>query len=175
MAPREAGRGGHGGLDDVDELLGRLKLGLVAAARDGAGDRAGVALLTVLAQQAGEAPLVPGVDDVGRRQVLVGVHAHVERRVVGVGEAAVPRVDLQRRHAEVQDDDVGAHALVDECLQPLGERRALEPRLARDIRRELGEVLRGGRVAVDADQHPAGAEALGDQPRVAGSAGGGTA
>ena len=36
------------------------------------------------------------------RELLVGVHAHVQRRVVGVGEAALARVDLHRGHPEVE-------------------------------------------------------------------------
>ena len=46
-----------------------------------------------------------------RSSSLVGVHAHVQRRVVGVGEAALARVDLHRGHAEVEVDQVGAQAL----------------------------------------------------------------
>ncbi len=61
-----------------------------------------VALLAVLAQDAGQPALVPLVDDLGARSALVGVHAHVQRRVVAVGEAALARIDLKRGDAEVE-------------------------------------------------------------------------
>ena len=41
------------------------------------------------------------VDDLDRRQPLLRIHAHVEGRVVGVGEASLGRVELERRDAEV--------------------------------------------------------------------------
>ena len=67
-----------------------------------AGDLRRVALLAVLAQQTRQPPLVPGVDDLVRGQLLRRVHPHVQRRVIGVGEPARPGVDLHRRHPEVQ-------------------------------------------------------------------------
>ena len=70
---------------------------------------AGVALLAVLAQRRGARRRSSHVvDDLARVSSCVGVHAHVERRVVGVGEAALARVDLHRGHAEVDVDEVGA-------------------------------------------------------------------
>ena len=84
---------------------------------------AGVALLAVVAEQAREPALVPVVDDIGGRQLLGRVHAHVQRRVVGVGEAALPRVDLHRGHAEVDVDEVDGDALLAQRGQRLGERR----------------------------------------------------
>ena len=110
MAAGELGRHRDRGLDRVDQLLGRGELLAAPVAADRAGDLGGVALLAVLAQQAGQPPLVPGVDDLLGGQLLLGVHPHVERRVVGVGEAALPGVDLHRGHAQVQVDDVGASA-----------------------------------------------------------------
>ena len=132
--------------------------------------RSGVALLAVLAQDAREAAAVPGVDELGGGQLLVGVHPHVERRVVGVGEAALARVDLHRGHAEVEVDDVGAHALLGELPEAVLEVGADEARRARHLGGELGERLLGERVAVDRDQRAGGPEAVGDQPRVAGGA-----
>ena len=41
---------------------------------------------------------------------------------------------------------------------------------ARDLGGELGERLLGERVAVDRDQRPGGADAVGDEARVAGAA-----
>ena len=106
-AAKRAGRRHRGG-HDLDELVGRLAAARGARADDRAGDGPRVALLAVVAQQRREAALVPGVDHVGGGELVVGVHAHVQRGVVGVGEAALARVDLHRGHAEVEVDEVGA-------------------------------------------------------------------
>ena len=102
--------------------------------------------------------------------VLLGVHPHVERGVVGVREAALARVDLHRGHAEVEVGDVGAHALLGELPQAVLEVGADEAGFARHLGRELGERLLGERVAVDRDQRAGRPEAVGDQPGVAGGA-----
>jgi hypothetical protein len=111
--------------------------------------------------------LVPGRDDLGGRELLRRVHAHVEWRVVGVGEAALARVELHRGHAEVEEDEIGADPLRDEALQRFRERRAHEASPARELRGELGEARRGAWVAVDRDEQSVGAQAVGDQARVA--------
>ena len=84
---------------------------LRAAPHDRARDLPRVALLAVAAEDVGELPLARLVDDIGRGQVGGGIHAHVERRVGGVGEAALGPVELHRRDAEVEQDRVGAHAV----------------------------------------------------------------
>ncbi len=117
-----------------------------------------------------EPPAVPGVDDLAGGELEVGVHPHVQRRVVGVGEAALARVDLHRGHAEVEVDQVGAHVLGGQLGEAGGEVGAQEARAARRLGRQLGEGGLGQRVAVDADQQPGGAESLGDEARVAGAA-----
>ena len=101
-----------------------------------------------------------------------GIHAHVERRVVGVGEAALPGVDLHRRHPQVHVDEVGGQPLVAQQREAGGEVGADEAGLAGDIGRQLGKALLGERVAVDPDQRPGGADAIRDQPRVTGAADG---
>ena len=166
VATGEARGRGHRPLDHVHELLGRLQLALVAATHDRARDRVGVALLAVLAQQAREATLIPRVHDLGRGHVLVGVHPHVQRSVVGVGEPAVAGVHLQRGHAEVEQHEIGPDGLGDEGVESLDERHAQEARVAGHLRGELREMVLRRRVAVDADQRPAGPQPLGNQPRV---------
>ena len=99
-----------------------------------------------------------------------GVHAHVERRVVGVGEAALRGVELQRRDPEVHDHDVGPHPVGGEPLEHVGEVARLEARRAGQLGLELGEALGGRRVAVDRDQRPGRADALGGEPGVAAAA-----
>jgi hypothetical protein len=120
----------------------------------------------VLAKQAGQAALVPGLDDLAGGELLVGVHAHVQRRVVGVGEAALARVHLHRGDAQVEVGEIRPHALLDEQLEAVGEGGADEARLAGDLGGQLGEAVLGDRVAVDADQRARRADAVGDQARV---------
>ena len=150
MAAGEARRRRDRGGDRVDQLEGGGER--AAAAHDLARDPVGVALLAVLAQHAREAAAVPGVDQLGGGQLLRRVHPHVERRVVGVGEAALARVDLHERHAEVEVDEVGLQALLGQLAQAVLEVGADEARLARDLGGQLGERLLGQRVAVDRDQ-----------------------
>jgi hypothetical protein len=87
--PAKRAGAGDGVDDDLDQLVGRLERGLGAGAHERTGDRPRVALLAVVAQQRRQAPLVPLVDHVGGGQLVAGIHAHVQRRVVGVGEAAL--------------------------------------------------------------------------------------
>jgi hypothetical protein len=165
MAAGEARRRGDGGGDGIDELERRRER---PAADDLARDPVGVALLAVVAQHARDPPLVPRVQRLGGRERLVGVHPHVERRVVGVGEAALARVDLDGGHPEVQVDHVRAHALVAQHRQTGREVGPHQARPARHLGGELGEGHLGKRVPVDADEQPGRPEALREQPRVAG-------
>ena len=114
-----------------------------------------------------QAVLRPLVDDRRGREALRRVHPHVERRVVGVGEAPLPGVDLHRGHAEVEDDPVGADALPAQALERGDEVGAQEARPRGHLGGELAPALLGGRVAVHGDQLSLGAEPLGDQARVA--------
>ena len=70
VAAGELRRDRHGALDHVDELLRGRQLGAGACAGDRAGDLAGVALLAVIAQQARDPALFPGVDDLCGGQLL---------------------------------------------------------------------------------------------------------
>ena len=74
-------------------------------------------------------------------QRLIGVHAHVERALVAVREAAVRVVELRRRHAEVEQ---GAADLVDAVVvERLGE--LVESAMARaHAGSELGQRLGRG-------------------------------
>ncbi|HEY7574641.1 MAG TPA: 16S rRNA (cytosine(1402)-N(4))-methyltransferase, partial [Thermoanaerobaculia bacterium] len=91
-APEPGGRR-HRRPDRVDQLGGRLQR---PPPDDLVGDRARVPLLAGSADQLGEAPGRVLVDDLTGGRLPVGVHAHVERGVVGVGEAPLPGVELQR-------------------------------------------------------------------------------
>ena len=71
-------------------------------ADDRVGDPAGEPLLAVLLEDPRQPVGRVGVDDLGRGDAAALVHPHVQRRVLGVGEAAGGLVELQRRDAEVE-------------------------------------------------------------------------
>ena len=137
-----------------------------AAAHDGAGDGPRVALLAVAVED-GRASSRSSqlVDEVGGGARLGRIHAHVERRVGGVREAALGLVDLHRRHAEVEQDRVGAaRRWPPGCAAP----SAKLPRTKRarhvGVRvAEGGEVLAHARVAVDRDVRAAAVHRLRQQ------------
>ena len=84
--------------------------------------------------------------DVGR-----GIHAHVERRVGRVGEPALGAVELHRGDAEVEQDRVGAHAVLGELREDDREVAAQEARVHAGGAAEALEVRAHGRIAVDRD------------------------
>ncbi len=93
--------------EQVDETRGAgERLGL-ALLDDGSGDLAGELLLAVGAQDPGELGGRVAVEHVGRGRALGVVHPHVERGVLGVGEAALANVELHRGDTEVEQDAVG--------------------------------------------------------------------
>ena len=87
-----------------------------------------------------------------------GVHAHVERRVAGVGEAPLGPVDLHARDAEVEQDRVCFDAVVRELGEHDGEVAAKEACLRRRPALEALEVRAHARVLVDRDEAPVARE-----------------
>ena len=100
------------------------------------------------------------------------IHPHVERRVVGVGEAALGTVELHRRDAEVEQDRVGAEPALGELLECPRERAAQHRQL--DARRQRAgerlEVRRRIGIAVDRDDLAAAAQVLREQRGVTAAA-----
>src|SRR5690606_11802684 len=86
VAPGAPGRGGDGLANDVREPLRRGYCLFGTFSDDQARDTLSESLLAVVTQNAGEVGGGVRVDHLFGRQLLRGVHAHVERRVVGVGE-----------------------------------------------------------------------------------------
>jgi hypothetical protein len=68
------------------------------------GDAQGEALLAVLAQHPGQRRHRVGVEHLRGGDAGRLVHPHVQVRVLGVGEPAGGRVELQRRHPQVEQD-----------------------------------------------------------------------
>src|SRR5215213_2052102 len=134
-APPHSGR--QRALDGRDELAGRPDRRALAPTDDLARDAVRVRVLAEAPEELSELALVPGVHDLARVDLLARVHAHVERRVVGVGEAALAGVDLHRRDAEVEVDHVRRDALLAQEVEPVGVVHAKEAGLARHLAREL--------------------------------------
>src|SRR5579885_207787 len=131
MSLAEPGRRRDRGADDVDELARGSQRRLAPPAHDGPRDLARVALLAEAVEDVGELALARLVHQVLCRQIGAGIHAHVERRVDRVREAALGPVELHRRDAEVEEDRVRAHAVVGELPQHGRELAVEQPRLRR--------------------------------------------
>ena len=112
--------GGIAGLDRLDQLGGRLERAAARRSR-GRSSRRGAPRRSVADASAIR---VSGHSLTRSRggQLCVGIHPHVERRVVGVGEAALPGVDLHRGHPEVHVDHVGRDAFAAQARR--GPRRS---------------------------------------------------
>ena len=85
LLPQSCGR--HGALDDLHQLQGGLHRRGLPRPDDGSRDGGGVPLLAVFKQDAPQLLLAPGVHDVRGAQGGGGVHPHVQRGVLHIGEA----------------------------------------------------------------------------------------
>ena len=125
-----------------------------ALAHDRVGDPAGELLLAVLAQHARELGGGVGVEHLGGGDAARGVHAHVERRVLRVGEAALGLVELHgaRRRGRTGSPSTRGSPSLGEHLRQLVVHR-VHQHGAPGVRREpaTGE-LEGVEVAVEADE-----------------------
>ena len=121
---------------------------------DRVGDAAREPLLAVLRDDRGELRLVVAVHDVGGGERLLGVHAHVERRVEAVREAALGPVELRAADPEIHQD---AHHFVplavafDELAEPL-ETAVHHLRPCAEAREPGASGGHGVGVTVDAEQ-----------------------
>ena len=117
MPLAEAHRGRDRGADDVDELPRPLDRSLAAAPHYATCDLTGVPLLSIPAEDRLELPFVVARQHSGRARLVRGIHAHVERRVGRVREAALGPVDLHRGEAEVEEHRVGLDAVGSELRE----------------------------------------------------------
>ena len=147
------GRRWLGGPDDLHELPGGRQLPLLARLHDPAGDALGEALLAPVAQDPPQVLLRVLHDDVPGRELGRGVHAHVQRSVIGVGEAAFALVELHGGDAEVEEDAVGGleaglgEGVLDLVVGGVDREEAIGPRL-----QAAPGQAQGLGVAVDAHQ-----------------------
>src|SRR5438552_19082662 len=100
MTVAKAGRSGNRRLDRLDEVARPLERILLPAPDDRLRDLPRVPLLAVTLENRCEVPFCGLVDDSRRTHLGGGIHAHVERRVSRVREAAFGAIDLHRRDAE---------------------------------------------------------------------------
>ena len=90
-------------------MRGRGEGTLTSLPDDRPGDGGGEPLVTVAADQRDQVGLLPLVEDGGgRRSVLGLIHPHVEGAVAPEAEAAIGVVELIRRGAEIEGDEVAA-------------------------------------------------------------------
>ena len=167
MAVAESCRRRDRSPDRLDEIRRALERALLAAARDSARNRSRIALFAEALEDRRQVALVRFVDDSGGGDVGGRIHPHVERGVHRVRESPVGSIDLHRRDAEVEQDDVGFRPVVAELAQHDGEVAAEETSLNADTAGETVEVLPRDRVTVDRDQLSLAAKVLGEQRRVA--------
>jgi hypothetical protein len=126
-------------------------------------------LLAKLVDDVGEALRLHAIHDPPRRLSLGGIEPQVERAVGIEGEAAVMVGELVAREADVEQH--GIDGLDREGIEHFGQVAVVG---LRESHGEAGELARSpvdrGRVAVDRDHEPVGANGVGEEPRVAAAA-----
>ena len=85
----------HHFIDQTVELCGGGKRLLVSTRHDGAGDLTRETLFTVFLEYADQFRRIIGGKNPFGRQRLADVHAHIQRRIMRIGEATIGFVDLQ--------------------------------------------------------------------------------
>ena len=151
-AGRLAHRLRHRLADDVDELARPLDGLYGALPDDELRDAAPPALLAVIVEDAVELLLAVRLDDIVRRELRLRIHAHVERRIVHIREAALRRVDLVRRDTEVKDDAVDERCpLRLEDLLEMREIAVHDVDVALDVLEALFRRRDGLLILIDAD------------------------
>ena len=99
---------GHSLLNNAYELTGGFQGRVGAGGADGAGDTRCELLFAPVADNAAQLVFAVFVDNNTGGELIFGVHAHVQGRVVGVGEAAGAFVQLHGGDAQVHQDAVDA-------------------------------------------------------------------
>ena len=160
---------GHSGGDDLGQLQRGQDGPLRPRGDNFARDLPGIRLLTVVTQDAGQLLTVQRVDQIRGGGTLLA-HAHIERRVGMVREAAGRVVQLVAGHAEIEQGPIDrrdaklrkdAGGLTEIDLHHL-RRQTLEP---------FGGDCHRIRVLIERDQTSCG-QAFGDFSAVTGAAGG---
>ncbi len=132
---------------------------------DAARDRLRVPLLAVAPEDVGQCIRTQCVDEVCRRDLEFRVHAHVERRIVGIGEAPLAPVELHGGDTQVHEDHVGRRFLT--RGQNAGEVALVElafaGRGAGDVAEEVGDAG----ITIDGDENTRRAESSRDRLGVA--------
>ena len=134
---------------------------MYAGRADGGRNPRRKALLAVFRKNPRQLAFVRPVDQLGRGRSALGIHAHVERRVVHIRKTAFSRIQLMGRDAEIKQNPVRS-------ARARGTRRRFNIRkVCLDRREAVSETAqpRSGRrnrlsVPVDADQPAALAETL---------------
>ena len=146
-------------VDQIGTAFVRLR---GATAANGPCDLAAVALLAVATEEVAELALGQFGQQVGGSLTAARIHAHIERRIDGVREAALRLIDLHRGDAEVEQNRVGLDALDRERAKAVDEIALEETHGHIGVRgaERAGAVL-DGRIAVNGDVGTAAVHDLG--------------
>ena len=99
---------GHSLLDNAHKLAGSFQGCVGAGGADGAGDTRRELLFAPVADNAAQLIFAVFVDDDAGGELVFGVHAHVQGRVVGIGEATGAFVQLHGGDAQVHQNAVNS-------------------------------------------------------------------
>ena len=163
------GRRRDGVRHDVGKLQRRFDRAARPFAHDSARDGTRESFFTVAPKDLRKLLLRQAGDQIGRRFAALA-HAHIQRCVVMIGKAALRRVELMRRHADIQQDPVhrrdaqrGQHRIhVDEIR--------LHQRGGQAGQSGTGGADRIG-IPIERDQPAAGGQPLGDGGGMSAAAG----
>ena len=154
-----------GRVDDLDQLPGGFDGMRLPPVAQHARDLHRPVFLAVVANDPCDFLLAPVVDDRARGKRLALIHAHVQRRVGVIGEAAAALVQLMTGHAQIEQRPVdGKDVLRREqrlyVVKIAPERTKTRPSLARKERHAARRRLDGILIPVDAKETAAGAKPL---------------
>ena len=112
-------RGGHRAANELRKLERRFNGFLFPLDNDPFRNSGGVALLAVFKENSSQFFIGVSIDDLVRGECSSRVHAHIERRVLLVGKAALCFVELRGGNAEVKEHPV--HTVNVQLTQDLSE------------------------------------------------------
>src|SRR5262245_2083521 len=95
-----------GSCDDFNQLLCCCNPFVPPFGRDGQRKAPSLWLFAVLAQDSLQLGYREGIDDLGRIQRLMSIHSHIEPRSAAKAEPPLPRFQLVRRDAQIQNNTI---------------------------------------------------------------------
>ena len=162
-----AHRLGHSTINDGNELPRCLNGARLSCRFDECGNPLCPAFLTISVENLCKLRRRIRVDNGIGTPRTASVHAHIERRVLHIGEAPLRRIDLRRRDAEIKENAIDLRdPLVRENIPQMAKVVPHERNLTRDIREPLGRCCNRSLVLINADQAPRRRQHSRDAPRM---------